>query len=497
MKRFAIRWFKRVLRTFSYGAVGAVTMLAVVFVVHLENRPDLKVWHKTELDADFTADAQVGGFPGYLELENRLFEQLETEVVERIDAADRRLYNRYYQDSLSSPGRWPDNWNRSFELVTDTPRAGVLLLHGMSDSPYSLRALGMDLHQAGAWVTALRLPGHGTAPSGLVELRWQDMAAAVRLAMVHLQEKVGDQPIYILGYSTGGALAVQYASTALREPGLPKVEGLVMLSPAIGVTSLAAFAVWQARLGHLLGLDKLAWNAILPEYDPFKYGSFAVNAGDQVYRLTEEIRSELGRLGTAGDLERFPPVLAFQSVVDATVSTSALVSGLFEHLPASGHELVLFDINRNSEIERLLVKDPGLTLQPMLKDAESAFILTLVTNADEDSSQVVSLQRRPEGGMPERTQLDLAWPKSIYSLSHVALPFPANDPLYGVEEEEQSPGIRLGSLAPRGEKGVLQLPAADMLRQRWNPFYSYIEQRALEFMGLKKPGEASGAPLPR
>ena len=94
--------------------------------------------------------------------------------------------------------------------------------------------------------------------------------------------------------------------------------------------------------------------------------------------------------------------------------------------------------------------------------------------------------------MPERTQLDLAWPKSIYSLSHVALPFPANDPLYGVEEEEQSPGIRLGSLAPRGEKGVLQVPAADMLRQRWNPFYSYIEQRALEFMGLKLPTQQSG-----
>jgi len=497
MKRFAIRWFKRVLRTFSYGAVGAVTMLAVVFVVLLENRPDLKIWHKTELDAELTDKARVSNFPDYLELEDRLFEQLETGVVERIDAADRRLFNRYYRDSLSSPDRWPNNWNRSFELVTDAPRAGVLLLHGMSDSPYSLRALGMDLHRAGAWVTALRLPGHGTAPSGLVELRWQDMAAAVRLAMVHLREKVGDQPVYILGYSTGGALAVQYVSAALRDPGLPEVDGLVMLSPAIGVTSLAAFAVWQARLGHLLGLDKLAWNAILPEYDPFKYGSFAVNAGDQVYRLTEEIRSELDQLGTTGDLERFPPVLAFQSVVDATVSTPALISGLFEHLPASGHELVLFDINRNSEIERLLVKDPGLTLQSMLKDSELAFIITLITNADEDSSRVVSLQSRPEGGIPERIQLDLAWPKSIYSLSHVALPFPANDPLYGVEEVEQSPGIRLGSLAPRGEKGVLQLPAADMLRQRWNPFYSYIEQRVLEFIGLKKPGEASGVPLPR
>ena len=484
MQRFVIRWFKRILRVFTYGAVGAVTVLAIVFVLYLENRPDLRVWHEAELDAEFTADRQVAGFPDYLKLEQRLFEQLDTRVTGQVEAADRRQLNRYFQDSLSSPDRWPHNWNRSFELETDNPRAGVLLLHGMSDSPYSLRALGLGLHQAGAWVTALRLPGHGTAPSGLVELRWQDMAAAVRLAMQHLQAKAGDQPIYILGYSTGGALAVQYAASTLRDAELPQVDGLVMLSPAIGVTSLAAFAVWQARLGHVLGLDKLAWNAILPEYDPFKYGSFAVNAGDQVYRLTEEISTELGQLGATGDLDRFPPVLAFQSVVDATVSTSALVSGLFKYLPASGHELVLFDINRNSEIERLLVKDPGPTLKSMLKNPDLGFTLTLITNASADSSRVVSLRNDSDGTAAERTPLELAWPENIYSLAHVALPFPANDPLYGVEEEEQSPGIRLGSLAPRGEKGVLQVPAADMLRQRWNPFYDYLEQRVLEFMGV-------------
>lgn len=491
MRRFAIRWFKRVLQTFTYGAVGAVTVLTVVFVVHLESRPDLKVWHEAELDTEFTADSRVASFPDYLKLENRLFEQLETQIVGQIEAADRRLLNRYYQDSLSSPGRWSSNWNRSFEFITESPRAGVLLLHGMSDSPYSLRALGTDLHQAGAWVTALRLPGHGTVPSGLVEVRWQDMAAAVRLAMSHLQENVGNRPIYILGYSTGGALAVQYASSALKEPDLPKAEGLVIISPSIGVTSLAAFAVWQARLGHLLGLDKLAWNVILPEYDPFKYGSFAVNAGDQVYRLTEEIRSELDRLGASGNLDQFPPVLAFQSIVDATVSTPALVSGLFGHLPATGHELVLFDINRQSEIERLLIQDPGQAAHSMLKEPGLGFMLTLITNEDNDSSRVVSLRNRVEGGAPERSPLNLAWPENIYSLSHVALPFPKNDPLYGVDEGKRVPRIRLGNLAFRGERGVLQIPAADMLRQRWNPFYDYMEQRVLEFMGLDVPAETS------
>ena len=492
MKRLTVRWLKRIFLALAHGAVGSILVLTIVFVIHLENRPDLKVWHEVELDEEFNIDSQVLSFTEYLKLEQRLFKQLDDLVIENVEAADRSLLNRYYYNSLSNPHRWPSNWNRSFDLVTDSPQAGVLLLHGMSDSPYSLRALGTHLHQAGAWVTALRLPGHGTAPSGLVEVHWEDMAAAVRLAMAHLQENVGDQPIYILGYSTGAALAVQYTLSTLKEPGLPKAEGLVMISPSIGVTSLAAFAVWQARLGHFLGLDKLAWNAILPEYDPFKYGSFAVNAGDQVYRLTEEIRSELGRLGASGDLGSFPMVLAFQSIVDATVSTPALVSGLFRHLPATGHELVLFDINRHSEIERLLTQDPGPVAHAMLQETGIGFRLTLITNEDKNSSRVVSLQNRPEGSGSDRTRLNLAWPENIYSLSHVALPFPINDPLYGVGDVEQSPGIRLGSLALRGERGVLQVSAADMLRQRWNPFYDYIKQRVLEFMELEKPAETNG-----
>lgn len=484
MKRIALRWSLRILRTLVNGTIGAAIVLIIGFVVYLDNRADLKIWHDADLDAEFTEDSPVDSFSGYLELEDRLFKQLQTLVIDRIEAVDRQPVNRFFPGSLSSPRRWPHDWNRSFEFATENPRAGVLLLHGLSDSPYSLRALGLELHRAGAWVTALRLPGHGTAPCGLVEVRWQDMAAAVRLAMRHVKSRVGDRPVYILGYSTGGALAVHYAATALDRPDLPKPGRLVLISPAVGVTPLAAFAVWQARLGHLLGLDKLAWNEILPEYDPFKYNSFAVNAGDQVYRLTEAIRTELARLATAGSLDRFPPVLAFQSVVDDTVSTPALMQELFGKLPPGGHELVLFDINRKTDIEPLLSVDPGLAILALLKKPAPTYRLTLITNTDEDSAWVVSLQPRPEGGTPESSPLNLFWPAPTYSLSHVALPFPADDPLYGVEEVEQDPWIHLGNLALRGEKGVLRIPASNILRQRWNPFYDYLQQRTLAFLGL-------------
>ena len=52
----------------------------------------------------------------------------------------------------------------------------------------------------------------------------------------------------------------------------------------------------------------------------------------------------------------------------------------------------------------------------------------------------------------------------------------------GVDHRAQE--LQIGKLALRGERGVLQIPAADMLRLRWNPFYSYMEQRLLEFTGF-------------
>jgi alpha-beta hydrolase superfamily lysophospholipase len=376
------------------------------------------------------------------------------------------------------------NWNRSFELPVDAPKAGVLLLHGMSDSPYSLRNLGQRFHAAGAWVVGLRLPGHGTAPSGLVEATWQDMAAAVHLASRHLASRTVGRPLYIVGYSTGAALAVEYALSALKDPSLPRVSGLGLISPAIGVSPVAALAVWQARLGHLLGFEKLAWESILPEYDPFKYGSFAINAGDQVYRLTNEIQARLSAFHDRGELDRVPPMLALQSAVDATVSSPALIESLFARLPAGPHELVIFDINRESGIEPLLNGDPTATVSRLLGNPEGTFSLTVITNEEPRSADVVELRRRSQGTAVEVRELGLAWPDNIYSLSHVALPFDASDPLYGGNPTGESPGMRLGTLDLRGERGVLQVSAANMLRLRWNPFYSYLEQRLLQFFNL-------------
>jgi hypothetical protein len=226
MNRILFATTKKIFKVLAYLTLGGLAVLLTFFVLYLESRQDLKVWHDAGLDAEFTSKSPVADFSEYLQLEEKLFQQLEENVYARIEPGDRNFLNRFNHGSLSDPNRWQQNWNRTFELSHAAPKAGVLLLHGMSDSPYSLRNIGQSLHNAGASVIGLRIPGHGTAPSGLVEMHWQDMTLAVKLAMKHLHEQARDQPLYIIGYSNGSALAVYYALSSLRDDLLPKTDGL-------------------------------------------------------------------------------------------------------------------------------------------------------------------------------------------------------------------------------------------------------------------------------
>ena len=129
---------------------------------------------------------------------------------------------------------------------------------------------------------------------------------------------------------------------------MPRPDALVLLSPAIAVAPAVAFAVWQARLASVPGLHKLAWNDILPEFDPYKYNSFATNAGALVHRGTRSVAQRVRERSGSDPGNDLPPILVLKSTVDATVSNTALVDRLLGRLAPDRHELVLFDINRSA-----------------------------------------------------------------------------------------------------------------------------------------------------
>src|SRR6185312_340210 len=204
-------------------------------------------------------------------------------------------------------------------------------------------------------VVAIRMPAHGTVPAALTDVEWEDWMAATRLSVREARRLSGSSvPLHIVGFSTAGALAVKYALDALADPSLPRPDRLILISPMIGITSFARFAGLAALPALLPAFAKAAWLGILPEFNPFKYNSFPVNGARQSHRLTVALREEMAAAERDGRLAQLPPMLTFQSVVDFTVSTPAVISGLYDRLPANGSELVLFDLNRAAGVSPLL-----------------------------------------------------------------------------------------------------------------------------------------------
>lgn len=477
MFNFIAAGLKFIFKLLLYGLSGSLFLSLILLFVYVKSLPDLDAWHTQILESEYKQDMDIESFEDYLDLEQRVFTELEEKIVKPLPMSGQTRLNRFYKGSLSSPDTFDINWNRSFVLAAPAPKAGVLLLHGMSDSPYSLRSIGQHLNKKGAFVVGLRIPGHGTAPSGLLDVKFEDMAAAVKLSMKYIANKAPGKPLYIIGYSNGGALGLHYALSSFDDPSLEKTSGLVLISPAIGVSKIASLAQFMEKLSKVYGFGKLAWNDILPEYNPYKYNSFATNAGDQVYRLTREINRLLAVAKQNGNLKSIPDILAFQSIVDATVSTSAIVTDLFSKLPKAGHELLIFDINRTFDLTPLMNKDPVPEVHRLFKQEDLAFTVSFITNKSNEDRHVYLRQKKAGNLVETKFNLGFLWPVGLYSLSHVALPFSKEDPLYGTVDNHRNTGLNLGDIHFRGEKGILNIPAAEIIRLKWNPFYPYMENR--------------------
>jgi alpha-beta hydrolase superfamily lysophospholipase len=464
----------------SYALVMSLTVL------HGCASAPLEPWHTEVLDEEFSRDKtnQVQSFEDYQQLEGRLFKQLDENIYAHVETSSEYALDRYSPGSIADPRKYQSNLNRSFELRSDQPRGGVLLLHGMSDSPYVMRALGQALHNTGYTVVGMRMPGHGTAPSGLRYISPGDMSAAIRIGMAHLDKQLNGKPVHIIGYSNGATLAIDYTLDALEGKSTPIPDSLVLISPALGIHAAAGMARFLDMMSDLPGLDAWSYTEIENEFDPFKYNSFATNAADVVHTLTRSVARRIKeRAGNKPEIV-LPPVLVFKSTVDATVTTDAVIDNLLEHLNPNRHELVLFDINRHAAVtSRMLIADPAPFTNRVLNATDLPFSVTLVTNENEQSIQMVSKYFPPFASEPlSIDQLETAWPSGVISLSHVALPISPGDPVYGQQHPGNEDFIFLGKIAIQGERGLLKISTDWMLRLRYNPFYDYLESRTLDWI---------------
>jgi len=460
--------------------------------------PSLQAWH-THVPTELSASAlDSADWTGYLAQEQAIFDDIRANVTQRLETDARVPYNRYFEGSPVYPPRFAQDWNRSYVMEpTGPPQGVVVLLHGLTDSPYSLRHVARRYAERGFVAIGIRMPGHGTVPAGLTDVRWEAWSAATRLAVREARRRApAPLPLHLVGFSNGGALAVKYALDAIEDPKLARADRLVLFTPMIGITRFARFAGLAGLPAVLPPFANAAWLSNLPEFNPFKYNSFPVNGARQSYRLTDALQAQIQRLARAGQLGTMPPVLTFQSVIDFTVSTPAILSALYAFLPDNGSEIVLFDVNRTVKFGPLLRPSAYVALDRLMPTTPQTYRFTAIVNAGDDSDATLERSIAPGQLQPAERPLGLPYPPGIFSLSHLAIPIPPNDPLYGTQPDPKSRldyGLNLGTLDARGERGALIIDQDFLTRLPSNPFFPYLLTRVEE--GIDRPSGASGRNL--
>ncbi|HHJ12892.1 MAG TPA: hypothetical protein ENJ79_00735 [Gammaproteobacteria bacterium] len=236
--------------------------------------------------------------------------------------------------------------NSPFLLQPEGPaRGSLVMLHGLTDSPFVLRDLAAFFCRQGLRVLGVQLPGHGTRPGDLLALRWQDWASAHARLIDAMA--AGGEPLYLMGFSLGASLSLYQA--LLR----PRFRGLFLFAPALGLSPLVRASCPLARLGRLW--PRAAWFDVQPDHDPWKYESLTQRAICEVHRLLQARR----RLEALRELD--VPLFVVASARDATLDAAA-VPAWFARQRARPRRMLWYDDGRDPlpvGVERLPAADPA------------------------------------------------------------------------------------------------------------------------------------------
>jgi len=185
---------------------------------------------------------------------------------------------------------------------------GVLLCHGFTGSPQSLRPWAEFLAAAGLSVSLPRLPGHGTTWQEMARTRWEDWYAEVDRAFDELQSNCDE--MFVMGLSMGACLALR-----LAELRADAIRGLVLVNPSITAdTRLFLLApVLKFVLPSLKGIgsDVKKEHSSELAYDRTPVKAAATLPG--LWRITERHLSDLTQ-----------PILAYKSATDHVVGPASM-----------------------------------------------------------------------------------------------------------------------------------------------------------------------------
>jgi len=217
-----------------------------------------------------------------------------------------------------APDGWMQDWAAQGTGVN--AHVGVILVHGFTGSPASMRPWGEFLHSKGYTVRVPLLPGHGTVPEDLNKVKWQEWPAKVEFELSELRKTC--DVIFLVGLSMGGGTVLNVAASINDE-----LAGLILVNPMIHVkgvpVELAFFLSRFQKIRTSVGDDIKR-----PGITEWGYDALPTRGIYQLLKLLRITRANLGKITV--------PVQLFHSVDDHT-------------LPVTNTEIILSEIGSTNK----------------------------------------------------------------------------------------------------------------------------------------------------
>lgn len=219
---------------------------------------------------------------------------------------------------------------------------GILLIHGFTGTPQSLRPWGKHLAAQGHTVSCPRLPGHGTVLADMNLTRWPDWYRTVQRALEELRGRCTE--VFAAGLSMGGTLALR-----LAEQHGEQLSGLVLVNPSLDTVRK------DIALVTLLSKVLPSWKGVSndikkPGVRELAYSRVPLKAVVSLQELWATTRADLAKVDV--------PILTFRSTEDHVVE------------PLSGR-LLLEGVRSTDVTERLLTN--SYHVATLDNDAEQIF----------------------------------------------------------------------------------------------------------------------------
>lgn len=346
------------------------------------------------------------------------FEHYRQQSIEKIQRFRRDLENDHAQSIVDA--------NAPFEFIPENPnpQKGIILIHGLLDSPFMMRDLGKFYQAQGFLVRGILLEGHGTIPEALDNVEYSQWIDDVTKAVGSLKKVVQD--IYICGFSTGALLAIHHGLMH------QKIKAIIAISPAIQLQRKLSFIT---KIIHRLKriTERDYWNVNYSDHDTVKYHHFSMNSPTEVNKLAELVAT----------INQQNPL---------TTPTFIAVSSDDETI--SSNECLKFFNRQKNPLNRLLY----------------------FTNKKINSS---------DNRITQHTTRDIE--NRILDYSHIALPIAPNNPHYGTHGDYQYPisySQRDRSIVYRGALNRYNLKHYNLQRLSYNPQFDWMCQQIKTFLVL-------------